>query len=394
MNLGKWLRPIIRIFSTSLDIIRTPVKNGKVLLVCDKSNQSKIDEVKSRIEFIVSYIDEPILIETSERASLFDLFRFSVVCSSDSSAVPQFFYKLFKWVVDLDYEINPADGWYLHRVGMALRKQAQRDATMSGKKNFAKHIRNLKNTGKRHAYLFGTGKSLALAIDRSFSDGFVIVCNTIVKDEQLWRHLKPDVFCAGDAIYHFGDNDHARAFRADALLRLKESNGSTIFVYPADFDLIVRSEFQEIAPTLVPIKVGVHEDFKANLSTRFWLPNLGNVLNQLLIPMGMTLSKDLRLWGFDGRAPEDSGFWNNSSSHAYPELVQSIREAHPAFFSFLTPKGNESQYVESVHGDALEKRLLAAELRGFRFSMLHQSWTETLQKRFRGEFHQIESCQI
>ena len=111
--------------------------------------------------------------------------------------------------------------------------------------------------------------------------------------------------------------------------------------------------------------------------------NLKTCLPNLLLPLGCTLSNDVRLWGFDGRAPSDSGFWANSDRHAYPDLMQSIRDAHPAFFAEKTPKGDEAQYVNKVHGDLLDERLTEAEGRGFEFRMLHASWTPTLQKRYR-----------
>jgi hypothetical protein len=107
-----------------------------------------------------------------------------------------------------------------------------------------------------------------------------------------------------------------------------------------------------------------------------------NVLTILLLPLGCTLSSDVKLWGFDGRAPSDSGFWANSNRQSYPELMQANREAHPAFFADFVPKGNEAKYANEVHGDLLDERLTEAERRGFRFQMLHHTWTPTLQKRY------------
>ena len=148
------------------------------------------------------------------------------------------------------------------------------------------------------------------------------------------------------------------------------------------FDAVVRSEFQDVQSSLVPIPFGEHTDITVDLTRQFSFPRIDNVLNSLLLPLGCTLSDDVGLWGFDGRAPTDTGFWANSDRHAYPELMQTIRDAHPAFFAHMTPKGNESQYVKKVHGDLLDERLSDAEQRGFTFRMLHKSWTPTLQKRF------------
>ena len=225
---------------------------------------------------------------------------------------------------------------------------------------------------------------MAKSADRDFSDGNVVVCNTIVRDAALWRHLKPDIIAAGDAIYHFGPTPHARAFRADLRKRLEDSAGATSFVYPELFDAVVLREFGDLRSLLLPVPFGEHDNVHVDLTVRFDLPTLGNVLNILLLPLGCTLSKSVMLWGFDGRAPDDQGFWANSSAQAFPELMPGLREAHPAFFANFVPKGREGNYVQSVHGDALDERLSRAEAAGWKFVMMHFTWTETLRKRMAG----------
>ena len=131
--------------------------------------------------------------------------------------------------------------------------------------------------------------------------------------------------------------------------------------------------------------MGEHDDVTVDRSESFMLPHVGNVLNAMLLPIGCTLGTDIRLWGFDGRAPADSGFWSNSSRHAYPELMQSIREAHPAFFADLVPPGRKTNTSGRFTAARWTKDLGEAEGRGFQFRMLHRSWTPTLNKRYRDE---------
>jgi hypothetical protein len=186
---------------------------------------------------------------------------------------------------------------------------------------------------------------------------------------------------AADSIYHFGHTSHAREFRSDLKKRLFESKGETFFLYPEVFDAIVQREFSAFADILIPAPVGEHRDIHVDLRERFELPKLGNVLNILLLPLACTLSKSVRLWGFDGRAPNDKLFWSNSSKHSYPELMPELLEEHPAFFATFVPKNRESEYVGTFHGDELDQRLTAAEAAGYEFVMMHFSWTGTLNKR-------------
>lgn len=371
-----------RWFNVALDLFRAPVRRPGVLLVTGNAPPAKVLEVEARLRFLFTHIENALETRQVRRALPLDYVRNTAVVAVDADAVSAFGCRHLRWVADLDYDTNMRDGWALMDLGDALTRGPRHRSVATARQTFINHVHRLNVDGARPVYLFGTGPSLQLADQRSFADGTTVVCNTIVRDPELWHHLAPAFLTAGDAIYHFGHTPHARAFRADALRRLQESNGHTLFVYPAQFDVIVRSEFRDVQSLLVPIPFGEHTDITVDLTKHFCLPQLENVLATLLLPLGCTLSNNVGLWGFDGRAPSDSGFWANSDRHAYPELTQSIRDSHPAFFAEKTPKGHEAQYVNKVHGDLLDERLTEAERRGFQFRMLHASWTPTLQKRY------------
>ncbi|MCX7148607.1 MAG: hypothetical protein NTY05_04215 [Rhodocyclales bacterium] len=281
-------------------------------------------------------------------------------------------------VFDVDPRRNPHDGWAwcrFSKVGAPPSPDAR-----PARERLRARIASLQAQGLSKCYIFGTGESLAQAIDRDWSDGYRIVCNTIVRDETLWRHINPHFIVAGDAIYHFGFTEFARTFRADLAKRLRETD--TFFVYPDLFNEVVAREFGEFANRLIPIPAGKHVDIHVDLTKNFAMPARGNVLNILLLPLACTLSKNVNLWGFDGRAPDDRLFWSNSKQHSYPELMSTLQKAHPAFFEHYLPADKPDAYVKSVHGDQLDTALCVAEEQGWHFMMMHKSWTPTLQKRF------------
>lgn len=279
---------------------------------------------------------------------------------------------------DVDPERNPDEGWAWCRFSRFVLPKPSIEADAHSR--FRARVERLRHSGHEKCYLFGTGPSLAGAIDRDWSDGYRVVCNTIVRDDCLWRHIDPHFIVAGDAIYHFGFTPFARAFRADLAKRLRESDA--FFVFPRLFSSLVQREFSEFADRLIPVPFGWHQDIHVDLARTFRVPRLGNVLNLLLLPLGCTLSRDVRLWGFDGRAPDDKLFWSNSSMHSYPELMDSLQQAHPAFFRHHVPADRPTSYAQRVHGDQLETALANAEAKGWRFTMMHRTWTPTLQKRY------------
>lgn len=295
----------------------------------------------------------------------------------EPAPLPRWVQKWRSGVYDIDYRRNPRDGWAW--CDLAACVAATKPPLAAAQQTFVQRVQALRQQGLTKCYVFGTGPSLAAAAEREWDDGYRVVCNTIVRDAALWRQLNPHFIVAGDGIYHFGHTLFAHAFRRDLLARLRESD--TLFVYPARFDAIVRRELADVAPQLVPIPIGRHQHIHTDLTTHFALPNLGNVLPLLLLPLGCTLAREVGLWGFDGRAPADKLFWQNSNRHSYPELLPTLQAAHPTFFSHNVPQADPTRYVRAVHGDTLETALAAAETAGWHFAMLHHSWTETLQAR-------------
>lgn len=280
---------------------------------------------------------------------------------------------------NVDPLTNPQDGWEYHKVLSLLVPFDEADIS---KKKLEIALNNCKKHKLDKVYLFGTGSSLESAIKHDWADGYKIVCNTIVKDTELWHHISPDFIVAADAIYHFGDNLFAKAFCNDLEKRLTETL-HTFFVYPSLFHPFVKKRFAKFEERLISIPLGSHKDICNNLHERFELPALGNVLNYLLLPLGTNLSKNIYLWGFNGRAPDDKDFWKNSDKHFYNELVDDIKKSHPYFYEYFIPKGNEEKYVKKYHGDELEQSLEEAESKGWQFRMLHASYTPALAKRFK-----------
>jgi hypothetical protein len=279
----------------------------------------------------------------------------------------------------LDRDHNPNDGF--EWINFAAACHGHRADIEAARRRFESLMSNLRKRDAKRAYVFGTGPSLAAAMERDWSDGYRIVCNTIVRDPALWAHLEPDVVVAGDTIYHFGFTEFAKAFREDLRRRLRER--PVHFIYPAMFDVIVQREFAEFRDFLIPIPMMPGKQiFRGDMDSDFSLPAVGNVINLLQLPLATTLSKEVCLWGFDGRAPNDRGFWANSGRHSYPELMHTLHEAHPAFFREHIPSGRESKYVAAVHGDLLDSNLVLLESAGWKFRMLHHSYTPTFAKRY------------
>jgi hypothetical protein len=233
--------------------------------------------------------------------------------------------------------------------------------------------------GLSKCYIFGIGPSLEKATLIDFTDGYRIVCNTICKDRDLFLKLRPHILVAGDAQYNFSDTRHAQAFLADVELRMEEL--SFAFCYPALFDAFVRKRLAKFKERLVPIPIGRQLDLTVDMMRNFALPNTGNVLGLLLLPIACQLARDVWMLGFDGRKPTDKLFWANSPKQSYSELVEEMSLEYPAFYDHFAPRDKPTSYVESVHGDALDEAMTSAEKNGWSFTLLSPSTSPALAKR-------------
>ena len=353
----------------------------RLYLVASQISEDDLAELKARSQFYLSVLPA---CKFMKRVDV----NLPIILSSDPILVFGPRSKFLNWLClrrpgtfDVDFRRNPQDGWAWS--GLADYVKPDPIKFPIYQERLKQHANALKKKRGASCYVFGTGPSLDKALERDWSDGIRIVCNTIVRDPVLWNHICPDFIVAGDAIYHFGHTRFARAFRRDLRARMEKS--VTQFVYPAQFHALVLREFSEWEDRLFPIPAGWHRAVNIDLTHSFRLPNLGNVLGLLLLPLACTLSKHIYLMGFDGRAPDDKLFWSNSLKHTYPEHMDELKRAHPRFFDYYVPASDPNKYVREYQGDQLEMALQHAEKMGWTFEMLHSSWTPALQKRYPGD---------
>jgi len=379
VTLSRWVNPGIRACIALLQRSGEAFAGSKPALVVSDLplSDAERDDVVSRVRFYAPWLEAGL--QFASHYTLADTISTrTLLLRGVRSRSSDFLRRLRSQTFDIDPLLNPGEGTEWCLINLAGSSPPPREAS---RRRFTEYVRAIEKEGLQKVYAFGTGPSLALAANRDWSDGYRIVCNTIVRDRELWHHLQPHFIVAADAIYHFGFTEFARRFREDLRKRMSES--STLFMYPEMFHGIVARELADFADRLIPVPQGLHRDFHQSLLEVFSLPNLGNVLNLVLLPLACTLSRDVYLWGFDGRAPTDQLFWANSSKHSYPEFMDDLRAAHPSFFEHFVPTGKPTTYVAQFHGDELDRCLTEAESSGWRFTMLHKSWTATLQKRFR-----------
>jgi hypothetical protein len=274
-------------------------------------------------------------------------------------------------LINVDRHAQDYDGWRWvglgHRVtayeGLADPERAQA--------LFADRVRSLPHYDK--AYIFGTGPSLDQALDFDFSDGYRVVCNTIVRNARLLRHIKPHFIVAADAIYHFGNNRHAYQFRVDLEQALEQTDAC--FLTADFFVYILRYHHPRAFARTISVRTdvpGIHLDMKDTLA----YTSRPNILNGMLLPLGSSLAPAIYLLGFDGRAPGDKMFWTNSGENSYDDLKPTIQAAHPGFFA-----GRDYEEYARRQSESAEEIMSLGESRGRSYYCLNLTHIPALHKR-------------
>jgi hypothetical protein len=227
----------------------------------------------------------------------------------------------------------------------------------------------------RSAFILATGPS-ALTVDLAAVDADVrITCNSAVRDLDRILEFRPNIIACTDPVFHFGPSRYAAAFRHD-LVRAAEA---------VDAVVLCGHEFAGpllgLEPTLkdrlavIPQQLGGAWRWPTPRNPT--LRQSGNVLTGLMLPVALMLAERVSIAGADGRQPNENYFWKHNSSLQYSgELMQTVFDAHPAFFR----DRDYENYYDDFCAD-IETLSQLAEDRGKTIRAAAPSWIPALRTR-------------
>jgi hypothetical protein len=226
------------------------------------------------------------------------------------------------------------------------------------------------------AFVMATGPTARLVEPASVSAEVRIVCNSVVRDHDLLRSLKPNVICFIDPVFHYGPSRYAAAFRRDLLKAVNETDA--LLVTFDHWAGLLRVHHPELADRIVVLR-----PLKGRPAWQWPTPDqmtirmTGNVLTDAMLPIAFAVSDHVEIAGCDGRDPSDNYFWRHNARTQYSdELMASAFDAHPAFFR----DRDYADYYEG-HCQRLEALLAAGERAGKRVIGVTPSHIPALRRR-------------
>lgn len=226
------------------------------------------------------------------------------------------------------------------------------------------------------AFVLATGPSARQVDAAAVTADIRISCNSVVRDQDLLRALRPNVLCFGDPAFHFGPSRYAAAFREDLLRAVDLIDPLLVTIEP--WAGVLLAHHPELAERLIILRVqksrrGWRWPGDGNFAVRM----TGNVLTCIMLPMAFALAKEIEIAGCDGRQPNETYFWRHNARTQYSdELMRSAFEAHPAFF-------RDSNYADyyARHCRDLDEFLAAAEEAGKEVRGVTPSYIPALRRR-------------
>ncbi len=226
---------------------------------------------------------------------------------------------------------------------------------------------------------FGNGPSLSDVVDSKFDTevGLTTVCNSTISDQLTLSLLKPKILFCGDPVQHCGPSLYAGQFRKGLAKAMEDPSRVLItqLGYVPYFQHVVSSDARNRI-------IGVGNDrravFNINLENEFITASTANIFTMLVLPVILTLSKNINIYGCDGmsfRAATKP--WSHANEDDYMGKMAVTHRVHPGFW-----KRNYEEEFWSYCND-MEDILSLAEANGATIRSATPSYVPALAKRFR-----------
>ena len=272
-------------------------------------------------------------------------------------------------LVALDWSTRPGVAW----VAEAARVMVQ------GRQFDARQGEELRNLGAvlgsaKHAYLIGPGLSARRALDRDLSDGVRIACSTVILDDELMDHVRPQIVTLDDPIHHFGPSAHAQRYQQAVATQARMHDFTVVTTEP--FAPLMRAYVPEVAERVIGLRQGSagwpdNFDLLANPAVRPY----DNVLTMLMLPLGATFSRSISLVGFDGRDRSGGLVLRHGSAAMLDEELEDIRLVHPGLVDLDDP------HHLADHAATVERQLAELEEAGVEIRPMAASDIPALRRR-------------
>ena len=281
-------------------------------------------------------------------------------------------------VINVDTEDDTAKeyGRYCSLIWQYFKKiKDKKEIIKKSFDKFCKAAEEIKKENIQIGCVFGTGPSLAKSYEFDFSDCICVVCNSIVQDSKLLKHINPYFVTAGDAVSHLGVSLYAEIFRHDLSNYLL--NSRAYFLTTASVGYILTEQCPEIEHKIILVEQKLDRQ-NFNLLETFALPKFDSTFNIHMLPIINTFCNRIYINGCDGKCPDvnNEDFWAHAETAQYLDLVETGHKCHPTF-DRNRKKSTYTRYQDSTKSSIED----GEKNHGKTYHTLKQSYIEALKDK-------------
>jgi len=216
-----------------------------------------------------------------------------------------------------------------------------------------------KASGYSKGYVFCTGPSLDQAFKFDYADGFNVVCNSIVKNKRLLKHINPHLLVFADQVFHFSPCRYSAEFRKMMLEAVKEYQCHIII--PVNSVPLYLAHYPELEDKIIGMP-GQEGDYNFPTVGKFYIKDgAWNIMTLYMVPVASAVANKIFIIGADGRKPDEDYFWRHSFETQFNELMQTAFDTHPSFFRdrvYTDYYEHHCKFLEGMihYGESLSKK--------------------------------------
>lgn len=238
--------------------------------------------------------------------------------------------------------------------------------------------KNIDRWKGRRISAFGNGPSLGDVIKSKAvpSSSVKAVCNSTISDDEALTRLKPELLFCGDPVQHCGPSLYSGQFRQDLARAMADPSRILItqLGYVPYFNHV-------LTPSARNRIVGIGNDrrakFNINLEEEFITASTANIFTMLVLPVVLTLSEDIEVYGCDGMSFHAAVKpWSHANENDYMGKMAVTHRVHPSFWN----RNYEEEYWSYCND--MEDILDQAEKEGSKIRSLTPSYVPALAKRY------------
>ena len=229
----------------------------------------------------------------------------------------------------------------------------------------------------RRVSAFGNGPSLNHVVKSKIDLGPTLraVCNSTISDDGTLQYLQPELLFCGDPVQHCGPSLYAGQFRKDLARAMNDT--SRILITQLGYVPYFR---HVVSPDAYGRIVGIGNDRRANfnidLEKEFITASTANIFTMLVLPVILTLSSEIEIYGCDGMSFRAAGKpWTHAGEEEYMGKMAVTHRVHPGFWN-----RNYEEEFWSYCND-MEEIISQAEKKGSIVRSITPSYVPALAKR-------------